>query len=203
MGLNWSGPAALWGFRDLSSFSMPFTEICIWGIWLYGLGWKGKLHPWSFSSWSFRWAKELKRSGDLGLKTDWNCLFRAFDFTQSSERVLPSDFNGATPLESYFECLSSEYIFLVFTLVCVWGGGGYFPLVEWWYIFLGYRLGNAHRPYLWPCEQGAYTLGISLYHLVCRTVSSIYTIYPFFSLGGVFPGLSMESHHECQLSLWG
>ena len=37
MGLNRSGPAALWGFRNLSSFSMPFTEICIWGIWLYGL----------------------------------------------------------------------------------------------------------------------------------------------------------------------
>ena len=44
----------------------------------------------------------------------------AFDFSQSSERVLPTDFNGATPLESCFECLSSEYIFLVFTL----GGGG-------------------------------------------------------------------------------
>ena len=35
----------------------------------------------------------------MGLKTDWNCLFRAFDFSQSSERVLPSDFNGATPVE--------------------------------------------------------------------------------------------------------
>ena len=42
MGLNWSGPAALWGFRDLSSFSMPFTEICISGIWLY-MGWIGKV----------------------------------------------------------------------------------------------------------------------------------------------------------------
>ena len=124
MGFNWSGPFALWWFRDLSSFSVPLTEICIWGIWLYGLDWKGKLHPWSFSSWSFRWAKELKRSGDLGLKTDWNCLWRAFDFSQSSERVLPSDFNGAIPLESCFECLSSEYICLVFTL------GGYFPLVQ-------------------------------------------------------------------------
>ena len=50
------------------------------------------------------------------LKSDWNCLFRAFDFSQCSERVLQSDFNGATPLESCFECLSSEYIFLVFTL---------------------------------------------------------------------------------------
>ena len=59
----------------------------------------------------------------MGLKTGWNCLSRAFDFSQSSERVLPSDFNGATPLESCFECLSSEYIVLVFTL------GGYFPLV--------------------------------------------------------------------------
>ena len=78
MGLNWSGSAALWGFRDLSSFSMPFTKICISGICLYELDWKGKLHPWSFSSWSFRWAKELKRSGDLELKRDWNCLFRAF-----------------------------------------------------------------------------------------------------------------------------
>ena len=172
MGLNWSGPAALWGLRDLSSFSMPFTEICIWGIWLYGLDWKGKLHPWSFSSWSFRWAKELKCSGDLRLKTEWICLFRAFDFSQSSERVLPSDFNGATPLESCFECLSSGYIFLVFTLE--WGG--YFPLVQWWYLFLGYRLGNAHRPYLWPCEQGAYILGISLCHLVWLIVSSVYTI---------------------------
>ena len=38
---------------------------------------------------------EIKRSGDLGLKTDWNYLFKAFDFSQSSERVLPSDFNGA------------------------------------------------------------------------------------------------------------
>ena len=64
----------------------------------------------------FRLAKELKRSGDLGLKTDWNCLFRAFDFSQSSDRVLPSEFIGATPLQSCFECLSSEYIFLVFTL---------------------------------------------------------------------------------------
>ena len=36
MGLNWSGTAALWGCRDLSSLPMPFTEICIWGIWLYG-----------------------------------------------------------------------------------------------------------------------------------------------------------------------
>ena len=81
MGLNWSGPAALRGFRDLSSFSMPFTEICISGIWLHGLAWKGKLHPWSFSSWNFWWAKELKRSGDLGLTIDWNCLFRAFDFS--------------------------------------------------------------------------------------------------------------------------
>ena len=36
-------------------------------------------------------------------------MFRAFDFSQSSERVLPSDFNGATPLESCFECLSTEY----------------------------------------------------------------------------------------------
>ena len=93
MGLNWSGPAALWWFRDLSSFSIPFTEICISDIWLYGLDWKGKLHPWSFSSWSFRWAKELKRSRYLWLKTDWNCLFRAFDFSQSSERVLLSDFS--------------------------------------------------------------------------------------------------------------
>ena len=76
MVLNWSGLAALWGFRDLSSFSMPFTEICIWGIWLYWLDGKGKLHSLSFSSWSFHWAKELKRCGDLGLKTDWNCLFR-------------------------------------------------------------------------------------------------------------------------------
>ena len=45
MGMNWSGPAALWGFRDLSSFSLPFTEICISGIWLYRLEWKDKLHP--------------------------------------------------------------------------------------------------------------------------------------------------------------
>ena len=80
MGLNWSGTAALWVFRDLSSFSVPFTEICISGIWLYGLDWKGKLHPWSVSSWSFWWAKELKCSVDLRVKTDWNCLFRAFDF---------------------------------------------------------------------------------------------------------------------------
>ena len=171
MGFNWSGPTTLWGLKDLSSFSMPFTEICNSGIWLYGLDWKGKLHPWSFSSWNFQWAKELKRYGDLGLKTDWTCLFRAFHFSQSSERVLSSDFSGATSLESCFECLSSEYIFLVFT----WGG--YFCLVQWWYLFLGYRLGNAHRPYLWPCEQDAYTLGISLCHLVCLTVSSVCTIY--------------------------
>ena len=38
MGLNWSGPAALWGLNDLSSFSIPFREICIRGIWLYGHG---------------------------------------------------------------------------------------------------------------------------------------------------------------------
>ena len=48
---------------------------------------------------------------NLGLKKDKNCLFRAFDFSQSSERVLPSDFSWATPLESCFECLSNEYIF--------------------------------------------------------------------------------------------
>ena len=47
MSLGWSGSAAVWlvwsgggGGRDLSSFSMPFT-----GIGLYGLDWKGKLHP--------------------------------------------------------------------------------------------------------------------------------------------------------------
>ena len=115
MGLNWSGPAALWGFRDLSSFSMPFQR-SVFEAFDYGLDWKSKLHPWSFSSRSFSWAKELKRSWDLGLKTGWNCLFRAFDFSQSSERVLLSDFNGASPLESCFECSSSEYVFLVFTL---------------------------------------------------------------------------------------
>ena len=70
------------------------------------------------------------------------------------DHLAPSDFNGATPLESCFECLSSEYIFLVCTL------GDYFPLVQWWYLFLGYNLGNAQRPYLYPCEQGAYTQGI-------------------------------------------
>ena len=48
----------------------------------------------------------------------------------------------STSIESCFECLSSEYIFLVFTL------GGFFPLVQWWHLFLGYHLGNAHRPYL-------------------------------------------------------
>ena len=102
MGLNWSRPAALWGFSHLSSFSIPFLKICIWGIWLYGLGWNGRLHPWLFSSLSFLWAKEPKRSWDLGLKTDWNCLFRAFDYSQLSERVLPSSLNGATPIESCF-----------------------------------------------------------------------------------------------------
>ena len=72
----------------------------------------------------------LKGSGDLGLKTDWNCLlYRAFDLSQSSETFLPSDFNGATSLESCFECLSSEYIFLVFILGAgEWGGGAIFLL---------------------------------------------------------------------------
>ena len=37
------------------------------------------------------------------------------------------------------------------------------------------------------CEQGAYTLGTSLCHSVGLTVSFVCTIYPFFSLGGVFP----------------
>ena len=59
---------------------------------------------------------ELRNLSVKSGKTDYNCLFRAFDFSQSSERVLPSDFSGATPLESCFECLSSEYIFLIFTL---------------------------------------------------------------------------------------
>ena len=70
---------------------------------------KGKLHPWSFSSWNFLWTKELKRSRDLGLKTDLNCLLRAF----------PSGLNLV---------LSSEYIFLVFTLGEGGGGGAIFLL---------------------------------------------------------------------------
>ena len=155
---------------------MSFTEICIWSIWLYGLDWKGQLHPWSFSSWSFRWAKELKHSGELGLKTDWNCLFRAVGFSQSLERVLPPDFNGATTLESCFECLSSKYIFLVFTL------GGLFSScsVVVFIPRISPRYKNVTlilRPYLWPCKQGAYMLGISLCQKACKTF-------------GFFPGFS-------------
>ena len=109
---SWTGLCRLLcgvqGFNQL-------TESCISRIWLYGLEWKGKSRPWSFNSRSFRWAKALERSGNLGLKTDWDCLFRAFDFSQSSQRVLPSDFSGATPFEYCFECLSSDYSLSVIT----------------------------------------------------------------------------------------
>ena len=39
MGLSLSGPAALWRFKPLRSFSIPWAEIWILGI--GGVGWAG------------------------------------------------------------------------------------------------------------------------------------------------------------------
>ena len=62
--------------------------------------------------------------------------------------------------------------------------GSYFPLVQWRYLFLGYRLGNAHIPYLWLCEQGAYTQGISLCHPFVQFIpfshlAAYFLVYPW------------------------
>ena len=55
----------------------------------------------------------------------------------------------------WFYSKTAPHIFLVSNVLNV-GGLFSYLIVEWWYLFPGYRLDNAHRPYLWPCKQGAY-----------------------------------------------
>ena len=59
MGLSLSGPAALWGFKPLRSFSMPWAETWILGIGGYGLGWNGRFIPESCKSCRVLWARCL------------------------------------------------------------------------------------------------------------------------------------------------
>ena len=92
---------------------------------------------------------------------DWKqtgivCLGHLISHNRQRGSVLPSDFNGATPLVSCFECLSSEYMFLIFT----WGGGLFFLL------FSG---GILLRPWTfnWKSFMPSYILNKLLSRVVC------------------------------------
>ena len=93
-GRTLSGPAALWGLRVLKSFSSPLVEMsnscmvsCLGSVWS------------EHSVWSL--------AGVLGLKTDWNCLFRICAFCVGLVSSLPvSGFRKeAMPIESCLLCL--------------------------------------------------------------------------------------------------
>ena len=58
----------------------------------------------------------LRLIGLLGLKTEWNCAFRAFALSVSAVQVLALAFSTAIPLGSCFECLRREYSFFGFDL---------------------------------------------------------------------------------------
>ena len=121
MGLSLSGPAALWGFKPLKSFSMPWAETWILGIGGYGLGWNRRFIPESCKSCRVLWASCLRLVGFLGLKKESNCPLRAFALSESSENVLPLAFSNDIPLGSCFECFKREYSVLVLTLLGVSG----------------------------------------------------------------------------------
>ena len=70
MGLNLSGPAALWGFKPTSSLSMPSADMLISGILGLVLGWNGGLTPESCKSCNDSWARDFRLMGVLGLNTD-------------------------------------------------------------------------------------------------------------------------------------
>ena len=88
---------------------------------MYGMGWIGKISciPGHLALEVFI---ELRNSSVLGIwgwkQTGIVCLGHLISHScqRGSFCEIPSDFSGTTSLESCFECLWSEYIFLVFTL---------------------------------------------------------------------------------------
>ena len=70
MGLNFSGPASLCGFKPTSSLSVPPAAMLISGILAWGLGLNGGLAPESCKSCSDFWARDFKLMRVLGLNTD-------------------------------------------------------------------------------------------------------------------------------------
>ena len=70
MGLSWSGPDALWGLSFFKRHSIPFDEISMSGILVYGLAWKGRFGPRSCRSCKVFCAMAFSDVGDFGLKTD-------------------------------------------------------------------------------------------------------------------------------------
>ena len=79
-----SGPAALWGFRPLCNFSMPWMETSMSGILGCGLGWNGGFIPESCKSCRVFCASCLRLIGFLGMNTELNCPFRVFALSESS-----------------------------------------------------------------------------------------------------------------------
>ena len=108
---------------------------------------------------------------DLGLKTDWNGLFKVWALSASEANVSKLAFKDVMQLLSYLECFSKEKSFFVLTLAGVSRSSASccIPSIS--------RC-TFHRPFLSLGTPGAYTPEIYFGRSIgLRTYSSTYDAY--------------------------